>query len=114
MKLNIKRAYDPAAKTDGTRVLIDRLWPRGVTKAKAHIEVWAKELAPTSDLRKWFHGDPEKRFKEFSTKYRAELKPKKAEAKELLKGHSKVTLVTAVKDIDHSHVPTLASFLEKL
>jgi len=114
MKLPVKRAYDAASKADGTRILVDRLWPRGVTKAKAHIDLWAKDLTPTNDLRKWFHGDPEKRFKEFSTKYKAELKPKKKEAKELLKGHKKVTLVTAVKDIEHSHIPTLTAFLEKL
>jgi uncharacterized protein YeaO (DUF488 family) len=114
MKLSIKRAYDKAAKTDGTRVLIDRLWPRGVRKADAHIDIWAKDLAPSNALRSWFHADPEKRYASFATKYRKELLSKKASGKDLIKAHKHLTLITAAKDIEHSHVLTLVSFLKKL
>lgn len=112
MNISVKRAYEPAGKTDGARVLADRLWPRGVTKQKAKIDVWAKELAPSNVLRKWFHAAPEARFKTFSSRYRAELVGRQSEARELLKGVRRVTLVTAAKDIAHSHIPTLAKFLK--
>lgn len=111
MKLAVKRVYEKPAKSDGTRVLVDRLWPRGVRKADAHIDLWAKDLAPSSALRAWFHADPEKRYKAFTAKYKKELTEKKATRKELLGGHAHMTLVTSVRDVEHSHVPTLAAFL---
>lgn len=114
MKIQIKRAYEKPEKSDGTRVLVDRLWPRGVRKAKAKIDLWAKDAAPTNELRRWFHADPEKRFKEFSNKYAAELK-KNAGAKEFkreLKMKGQITLVTAAKDVEHSHVPTFIKYLK--
>lgn len=113
MKFFIKRAYDKAEKGDGTRVLVDRLWPRGVTKVKAKIDIWAKEAAPSATLRKWFHADPEKRYQAFDKKYVAELK-KNPEAKKLkaeVKKLKRVTLVTAAKEPAKSHVPTLVSYL---
>lgn len=113
MKVTIKRAYDKPAKSDGFRVLVDRLWPRGVTKTKAAIDLWAKDAAPSSELRTWFHGDPEKRYPEFAKKYRVELTKHKADIRTLFKGHKAVTLVTAVKDVDHSHIPTLVTFLKQ-
>jgi uncharacterized protein YeaO (DUF488 family) len=114
MRTEAKRAYEKAAKDDGYRVLVDRLWPRGVSKAKAKIDLWAKEPAPSAKLRAWFHADPDKRFEEFSKKYAAELKGSAAlkDLKKELKGKARVTLVTAVKDIEHSHVPTLLKFLK--
>ena len=75
MKIQLKRAYDPPSKSDGTRILVDRLWPRGLTKAKARIDLWLKEIAPSTELRKWFHREGEGAdWKEFRRRYQAELK----------------------------------------
>jgi uncharacterized protein YeaO (DUF488 family) len=115
MRIEVKRAYEKAAKADGHRVLVDRLWPRGVSKQSAKIDSWAKEAAPSAALRTWFHADKEARFREFSKKYEAELKGSAAlrEARKELKGKARVTLVTAAKDVEHSHVPTLMRFLKR-
>lgn len=98
-------------------MLVDRLWPRGVSKKAAKIDVWMKELAPSSKLRSWFHEDPEERYKEFVSKYKKELAIRKQTAKEslgLLQRRKAITLVTAAKDIQHSHIPTLTAFLKGL
>jgi len=114
MNIKVKRIYDPAEDNDGNRILADRLWPRGVSKEKARIILWAKELTPSDELRKWMHADKEKRRKEFEKKYLQELKENKTEIKKLLNGiRGDITLITAVKDIEHSHIPTLVSFLKK-
>jgi uncharacterized protein YeaO (DUF488 family) len=113
MDIRVKRAYEAHQKSDGTRVLVDRLWPRGVRKADARIDVWAKELAPSAALRAWFHKDPDSRYAEFVKRYKAELSKKKSLARETLPAKGPYTLVTAVKDPGHSHVPTLAAFLQK-
>jgi uncharacterized protein YeaO (DUF488 family) len=116
MKLQIKRAYDTYDKSDGLRVLVDRLWLRGVTKAKAKIDLWAKEVAPTSELRRWFHADPEKRYKSFSQKYATELKNNpiaKSLRSDLKKTKGPVTLITASRNIETSHLPTLTEYLKK-
>jgi uncharacterized protein YeaO (DUF488 family) len=73
MAVTIKRIYEPFAKTDGFRILVDRLWPRGISKEKAHIDLWLKEIAPSTELRNWFNHEPEK-WKEFCTRYKMELK----------------------------------------
>ena len=73
MKLTIKRVYEEPDKDDGIRILIDRLWPRGLSKEKAHVDLWLKQIAPSTELRKWFAHDPAK-WTEFKTRYRAELK----------------------------------------
>ena len=116
MKIKIKRIYDERAKNDGVRILVDRLWPRGISKETAAIIAWPKEITPSNELRSWFHKDPEKRFKDFEKKYKAELQNQKTIVKEFVKPYKTktVTLVTAVKDIPHSHIPTLTSFLSKL
>lgn len=114
MQVNVKRVYDVPSKTDGTRVLADRLWPRGVTKRAAHIDVWIKELTPSTKLRSWFHKDPKGRYKEFVSKYKKELGASKQNSKTLLRGRKGITLVTSVKDIEHSHIPVLAAFLKKI
>lgn len=75
MKINIKRVYEKSSKADGKRILVDRLWPRGLTKEKADIDLWLKDIAPTTELRKWFGHDPDK-WKEFQKRYRLELKKK--------------------------------------
>jgi uncharacterized protein YeaO (DUF488 family) len=115
MKITVKRAYDQAAVADGYRVLADRLWPRGVSKAKAKIDLWAKDATPSAELRSWFHEDPEGRFKDFSAKYRGELAQSEglAALKKTIKGRKTVTLVTAAKDVEHSHIPTLIKYLTR-
>ena len=75
--LRLKRAYEPAESTDGARILVDRLWPRGVSKAKAALDDWIKEVAPSTELRKWFGHDPA-RWAEFQRRYRAELRAQSA------------------------------------
>jgi len=114
MKISVKRIYDEAASSDGVRALVDRLWPRGVSKEEAEIDAWIKDIAPSSALRTWFHKDPEKRYEDFSVKYHAELAQNQAACQELVEGKKHLTLVTSVRDIAHSHIPTLVSFLEGL
>ena len=115
MKLHVKRAYEAEAKDDGFRVLVDRLWPRGVSKASAQIDLWAKEATPSTPLRTWFHKDIEGRFKAFSEKYEQELLGNNEikNLKSLLRGKKSVTLITGVKDVEHSHIPTLLKMLRK-
>ena len=103
MKLKIKRVYDKPAEEDGTRILVDRLWPRGLTKQKAKVDVWLKDIAPSTELRKWFAHDPEK-WKEFIKKYKKELHENKEQAailKEYLK-QGIVTLVYGARDELHN------------
>ena len=92
----IKRAYDPPSSEDGTRILVDRLWPHGLSKAKARLDGWNKDVAPSPALRKWFDHRPE-RFAEFSKRYRAELKGNPAVA-ELRGTKGKLTLLYAARD----------------
>ena len=112
MSLSLKRAYEPADKSDGVRVLVDRLWPRGVKKAEASIDLWRKELAPSTELRKWFGHDPEK-WSEFQQRYRAELKdnPGLAEIRALVR-EGKVTLIYDAKDEEHNQALVLKEVLE--
>lgn len=110
--LELKRAYDPAAQDDGTRVLVDRLWPRGVKKVDAKIDWWAKELAPSTELRRWFAHDPAK-FAEFSQRYRKELASNPAlEKLKALVSEGKVTLIYAAKDTVHNEAQVLKALLE--
>lgn len=113
MKLSVKRAYDPHAKSDGFRVLVDGLWPRGVTKAKAKIDLWDKGVPPSAKLRSWFHADREGRFKAFTRKYGRELSEGGApeKLKKALRGKKVVTIITGAKDVERSHVPTLLKHL---
>ena len=115
--LKLKRVQLGADKGDGFRILVDRLWPRGETKEKAAIDLWEKEVAPTSGLRKWFGHEPEK-FPAFQKRYRAELDRNPAVEpflarleKELAKGG--VTLVYAAKDSVHSNAVVLKEYLEE-
>jgi uncharacterized protein YeaO (DUF488 family) len=106
----IKRAYEPPSAKDGTRILVDRLWPRGVSKAKAALDGWDKDVAPSPALRKWFDHKPE-RFQEFSRRYRAELKHNPAVADlRALKG--KVTLIYGARDPAINHAVVLAKVLK--
>lgn len=114
MEIVIKRAYDKATESDGYRVLVDRLWPRGVKKETLELDEWDKDIAPSSELRKWFGHEPEK-FTEFSANYREEL-AKSDEPQKLLdrtKG-KRLTLVYAAKDPNINHAQVLKSHLQDL
>lgn len=113
MKTTIKRVYEKPGKEDGLRILVDRLWPRGLTKEKAAVGLWLKEIAPTTELRKWFGHDPEK-WNEFKKKYVAELKKNKEPVsllKEKIK-EGKVTIVYAAKDQEHNEALVLLNYIE--
>ena len=107
--LAIKRVYEPPSPKDGTRILVDRLWPRGLSKAKAALDGWNKNVAPTPALRKWFDHRPD-RFAEFSKRYRAELVHNPAVA-ELRAQKGEVTLVYGARDPAINHAVVLAKFL---
>jgi uncharacterized protein YeaO (DUF488 family) len=112
MKLKIKRVYEKPEKADGTRILVDRLWPRGLSKEKAAVDLWLKEIAPSTELRKWFGHDPQK-WDEFQKRYRAELKANE-EAVQRLRDEMKkgmVTLVYGAKDEEHNDAVVLKEFL---
>lgn len=111
--ITIKRIYEPYSKDDGYRVLVDRLWPRGISKVKAHIDLWLKEIAPSDYLRKWFHHDPEK-WEEFGNYYRIELMSKKdliEELEKLEKVHKKITLLYGATDELHNQAIVLKQVL---
>jgi uncharacterized protein YeaO (DUF488 family) len=110
-----KRVYEKPAKTDGFRVLVDRLWPRGLTKEKADVDLWMKEIAPTDELRKWFHHEKGS-WSEFEKKYKAELAKKKAlfsELNGLVKEHGTVTLLFGSKNEKQNQAVVLAGMLKK-
>jgi uncharacterized protein YeaO (DUF488 family) len=112
MKLKLKRIYEAPAKDDGKRILVDRLWPRGVSKERAAIDLWLKEVAPSPALRTWFGHEPT-RWEEFGERYLDELS-RNAAAKEL-KAQVKsgqTTLLYAAHDAEHNHARVLKSFLE--
>lgn len=112
MEVHCKRVYLPAESGDGYRVLVDRLWPRGISREKAHIDLWAKELAPSTELRKWFGHIPE-RFGEFAEKYKAELAANPAAADLIgeLRAHDVVTLLYGAKDEAHNNAVVLKGLL---
>lgn len=110
-KLKIKRIYEQPQKLDGYRILVDRLWPRGVSKDDAHLDLWLKDVAPSSDLRKWFNHEPEK-FNQFSEKYTQELKHNDTvfQIIDKLKNNN-VTLLYAAKDPKINHAIVLQNFI---
>jgi uncharacterized protein YeaO (DUF488 family) len=113
--IGIKRVYEKAAKEDGWRVLVDRLWPRGMKKEEVKIDVWMKEVAPSDALRQWFAHDP-KKWPDFQKKYRAELRQKKellAELKEIEKEHRTLTLLFGAKDTEHNQAVVLTEVLKE-
>jgi uncharacterized protein YeaO (DUF488 family) len=112
MKILVKRIYEPAAKSDGFRVLVDRLWPRGMSKENATLDLWLPDIGPSTTLRRWFNHDPE-RWGEFQHRYHAELEDKKELLAEL-KGRAKkgtVTLLYSAKDGEHNQAVALQSYL---
>ena len=113
--IKIKRVYDPSAKEDGFRILVDRLWPRGLTKEKAKVDLWLKEVAPSNELRQWFAHDPNK-WQEFKSKYEAELKDKQElldKIKQMEKEKGTVTLLYSTKETEHNNAVALSAILEK-
>jgi uncharacterized protein YeaO (DUF488 family) len=114
--VGIRRAYDEVTEQDGHRVLVDRLWPRGLAKDKARLDEWCQNVAPSPDLRKWYGHDPE-RFAEFSRRYHKELdEPEHAEALQHLRDLARrgpLTLITATKDPSISAARVLADLLQR-
>lgn len=110
--IKLKRAYEKPSRDDGERILVERLWPRGLTKEKAAVDLWLKDVAPSAELRKWFGHDPDK-WDQFQKRYWKELK-ESAEAVKLLKQKGKqgtITLVYAAKDEEHNGALALKQFL---
>ncbi|MFE3228985.1 DUF488 domain-containing protein [Nocardia sp. NPDC059228] len=115
--VQIRRIYDDPTPHDGTRVLVDRLWPRGVCKTRAHLDEWCKEIAPSTELRRWYGHDPEL-FDEFARRYRDELtEPERADALAHLRelaDQNKLTLLTGTKNTDISEAAVLADAVARL
>jgi uncharacterized protein YeaO (DUF488 family) len=113
-EVRVRRAYDEPARGDGARILVDRLWPRGLSRQRAALDEWCKDVAPSTELRAWYHHDDE-RFAEFRRRYRAELRSgDQADALAHLRQLSarrRLTLLTASKEPDHSHAAVLAVLL---
>ncbi len=112
--IKLKRVYDPPEKTDGARILVERLWPRGIKKTSLKIDSWNKEVAPSTDLRKWFAHDPEK-WKEFQKKYLAELNANPESWSPIVEAMTKgtVTLLYSSHDAEHNNAVCLKNYLEK-
>lgn len=113
--IKVRRVYEAPSRRDGYRVLVDRLWPRGIAKDEADLDEWCKAAAPSSELRKWYGHDPD-RFKEFKRRYQAELKKGEAAAESRhlreLAQHRTLTLVTATKELEISGAGVLAEYLQ--
>jgi uncharacterized protein YeaO (DUF488 family) len=110
--LKLKRAYDPVAKADGTRILVERLWPRGLTKGRLHVDAWLKEAGPSTGLRKWFGHDPE-RWREFCARYFRELDSRPEAWLPILSAAMRgtVTLVFSSRDAEHNNAAALRDYL---
>ncbi len=114
MDIKIKRVYEKPDKDDGLRILVDRLWPRGLTKAKAKVDLWLKDVAPSTELRKWFAHDPAK-WTEFRTRYLAELRKNKDQVSLLRQksGKGKTTLLYGARDEQHNEAIILQKLLNR-
>ena len=113
LKVEIKRVYEEPGRADGTRILVDRLWPRGLSKERARVDLWLKDIAPSTELRKWFGHDPSK-WSEFQVRYRHELKSE-ADLLDVLKekaGKGPITLLYGAKDEVHNEAVVLRSLLQ--
>lgn len=114
MTIQLKRAYEKPERADGTRILVDRLWPRGLTKEKASIDIWMKDLAPSAELRRWFGHDPRK-WRGFRRRYYTELK-QRGDQLQLIKSKAKgerVTLIYGARDREHNEAVVLKQLLMK-
>ncbi|MCX6966363.1 MAG: DUF488 domain-containing protein [Verrucomicrobia bacterium] len=112
--IRIKRVYEPAAREDGERFLVERLWPRGIKKEALPMKAWCKEAAPSSELRQWFHHDPAK-WTQFEKRYRAELdaNPSGWHSLQQAAKHGSVTLLYSSRDTQHNNAVVLASYLKE-
>ncbi len=115
LEIKIKRIYDPFSSSDGFRILVDKLWPRGVRKEDAHIDLWEKDLAPSTELREWFHEDPEHRWDEFVERYEKELKNSTVilDFVNIIRCKGVVTLLFASKDLEKNNAIVLNKYLQK-
>lgn len=115
-QITYRRVYEETSPADGKRVLVDRVWPRGMRKEEAHLDEWLRDVAPSGELRKWYAHDPS-RFSEFRRRYLAELRDAghrpAAEHLRDLATHDRLTLLTATRDVDHSQAAVLAEWLTK-
>ena len=112
--IKTKRVYDKYEKSDGVRILVDRLWPRGIKKEEARIDEWFRDIAPSDSLRKWYSHDPEK-WDEFKKKYYSELRDKKEVLQNLIKkGEKDLTLVYSSKELEYNNANALKEYLEKM
>lgn len=114
-RIRIKRVYEPAAPEDGYRVLVDKLWPRGVRREALHYDVWAKDITPSAELRAWFHADPVSRWPEFRREYTGQLRSSQAawEFVREIEGKDTVTLLYASKNASANHALVLREYLER-
>ena len=113
-QVDIKRVYEQAADEDGVRILVDRLWPRGVSKERAALSGWLKDVAPSPDLRRWWHHDPD-RFEDFARRYRTELddNPALGDLLSIVREHDRTTLVYAAKDPAVNHALILRDYIRQ-
>mgnify|MGYP001079606494 CR=1 FL=1 len=113
--IDIKRAYEPASADDGYKIYIDRLWPRGLSHETFHYDWWDKEIAPSTELREWFHANPQAEWTEFEKRYRQELlsNPALANLKKMIGGKPKVTLLYSSHDEIHNNAVVLRSLLQQ-
>lgn len=113
-EIKLKRAYDPADPTDGFRVYIDRLWPRGLSHETFHYDLWDKAISPSTELREWFHADPDNRWTEFATRYRQELlaNPAFADLKTQIADKPVVTLLYSSHDRTHNNAVVVLQALQ--
>lgn len=114
MNITLKRVYEKPVVSDGKRILVDRLWPRGLTKEKAKVDIWLKEIAPTTELRKWFNHEP-KKWREFKKRYRAEMYSNTGTLSSLKEyvTNGKVTVVYGAKDVEHNEAVVIKEYLEE-
>lgn len=113
--LKLKRIYDTHSKEDGYRILVDRLWPRGISKEEANVDLWLKDIAPSNELRKWFHHE-EKNWVEFKKRYIEELDKNAGiieELKKIMEKHKVITLLYGAKDTEHNQAIVLREYVEK-
>lgn len=116
MDIKLKRAYDLAEESDGMRIYVDRLWPRGLSHETFKYDIWDKDIAPTTELREWFHADPVNRWDAFEKRYLEELQanPAVEQLRNQISGHKVITLLYSSKDPLHNNAAVLGTFLRSL
>lgn len=112
MTISTRRIYGDERRGDEFRVLVDRLWSRGIKKTDADIDLWLKDLSPSSELRRWFHDDPDSRYEAFAERFKEELEERDLDLAEI-EEHTAIVLLTGVKDMERSHIPTMIDYLKQ-